>query len=121
MPIESFSQYEATVLQHASYPPGLYYPALKLSGEVGEFNEYVGKKMRANTEEINYGRHRHINDLMTEDDKKHLLLELGDVMWYVAALAKELGSDLTTVVNMNADKLAARAASGTITSQNRKE
>jgi NTP pyrophosphatase (non-canonical NTP hydrolase) len=39
-----------------------------------------------------------------------LKLELGDVLWYVAQLASELGLDLDHVAQANLDKLASRAA-----------
>jgi NTP pyrophosphatase (non-canonical NTP hydrolase) len=43
-----------------------------------------------------------------------LKLELGDVLWYVAQLASELGLDLEGVAQANLDKLASRAARNVI-------
>jgi NTP pyrophosphatase (non-canonical NTP hydrolase) len=43
-----------------------------------------------------------------------LELELGDVLWYVAQLASELGLDLDRVAQANLDKLASRAARNVI-------
>lgn len=45
-------------------------------------------------------------------DKIKLLKELGDVMWYVAALAFLLDTDLETVASMNLEKLKARYPDG---------
>ena len=42
----------------------------------------------------------------------HAAAELGDVLWFVAMLAKELGYDLSTIAANNLDKLADRANRG---------
>lgn len=80
----------------------LVYPALKLAGEAGEVVEKIGKIIRDK------------QGLITEDDARALLLELGDVLWYVNSLAHELGADLTTVMIMNINKLRDRAERGVI-------
>ena len=41
-------------------------------------------------------------------------LELGDVLWYVAQLASELGYDLEQVADANLQKLSSRASRGRI-------
>ena len=41
-------------------------------------------------------------------------LELGDVLWYVAQLATELGYDLEEVAAANLEKLSSRASRGRI-------
>lgn len=76
------------------------YPALKLAGEAGEFAEKVGKIIRDEAGVISPGA------------RLALLKELGDVLWYVSAAARELKSDLEEVAQMNLAKLAARAADG---------
>ena len=43
-----------------------------------------------------------------------LQLELGDVLWYVAQLATELGLELEQIAQNNLDKLASRAARNVI-------
>jgi len=50
-------------------------------------------------------------DAEVRDD---LRLELGDVLWYVAQLATELGLDLEDVATANLEKLASRAARNVI-------
>jgi NTP pyrophosphatase (non-canonical NTP hydrolase) len=41
-------------------------------------------------------------------DKENLIKELGDMMWYVAAMATVIGEDLTSIANRNIQKLEAR-------------
>jgi len=43
-----------------------------------------------------------------------LVFELGDVLWYIARLAAELGASLDDVARLNLDKLADRATRGVI-------
>jgi NTP pyrophosphatase (non-canonical NTP hydrolase) len=44
------------------------------------------------------------------DTREAIKLELGDVLWYLAQLASELGFELEDVAQANLDKLASRAA-----------
>lgn len=48
----------------------------------------------------------------TELDGDHLKKELGDVMWYVAALCESFGFELDDIMQMNVDKLKARYPEG---------
>ena len=82
-------------IQHA-----LIYPALGLSGEVGEFHEKIKKIFRDKDGEI------------TEADRHELKLELGDVMWYVAVCAQVLGLRLSEVLDANVKKLEDRRRRG---------
>lgn len=45
-------------------------------------------------------------------DKEHLAKELGDVAWYLAVSADALGYNLSTILQMNVDKLRARYPDG---------
>lgn len=74
------------------------YPAMAMCGEVGEFSEKVKKAWRDGT----------------ELDKRAALKELGDVLWYLTAAAKDLGFTLQQVAEENIAKLKARRANGTI-------
>lgn len=40
--------------------------------------------------------------------------ELGDVLWYVANLATELGYDLSHIASMNTEKLKSRKVRGVL-------
>lgn len=78
------------------------YPTLGLCGEAGEVADKVKKVMRDRGG---------VFDAEVRDD---LRLELGDVLWYVAQLATELGLDLEDVATANLEKLASRAARNVI-------
>jgi NTP pyrophosphatase (non-canonical NTP hydrolase) len=89
----------------AIYPEGkngLYYCALKLAGEAGEVAEHIGKAIRDDNSEI------------TPERREALALELGDVLWYVAALCNELDLNMSKVAEDNLRKLADRKARGVL-------
>ena len=73
--------------------------AAGLSAESGEFMEIV-KKMKFQGKPWN------------EDNKEHLIKELGDVMWYAAQAAMALEVRLDDVVYINTLKLAKRYTGG---------
>jgi NTP pyrophosphatase (non-canonical NTP hydrolase) len=74
------------------------YALFGLAGEVGEIQGYVAKSIRDGY----------------EIDIKHMKKELGDVLWFVAALANDLGLTLATVADGNIAKLSRRQLLGTI-------
>jgi len=96
-------KYQEFALSTAIFPTennyDIIYPALKLAGEAGEVAEKVGKVIR--DLHGNFENHIIIDDLAKE---------LGDVLWYVAALADSLGYNLSEIASMNLDKLDSRKA-----------
>ena len=96
------SDYQIAARKYALYPDktgmnvGLIYCALKLSGEAGEFAEKLGKCIRDSGGRI------------SPDLKRQLILELGDILWYVTSAAEELGTNLEYVARENLDKLESR-------------
>ena len=55
-----------------------------------------------------------IDTIVALTEKDALILELGDVLWYIAALADELGIPLEEIAIQNIEKLRGRHARGTI-------
>lgn len=84
----------------AGTPMGLAYVALKMNGEAGEFAEHLGKAMRDDNY-VEFG-------LMTKDRHALLVKEIGDVLWYLAAACRELGTTLEDAAQINLAKLADR-------------
>ena len=59
-----------------------------------------------------------------EHNRKHLIIELGDVMWYVMQACKALHVTLDEVIECNVDKLKKRYPGGDFDvhySENRRE
>ena len=85
--------------------------AIGLASEGGEFNEIV-KKMLFQGKPFN------------EDNRFHLMRELGDIIWYWTNACRALGYDPNEVVAENVRKLEARYPGGTFNayySENRKD
>ena len=58
-----------------------------------------------------------------EDNREHLIIELGDIMWYVAQATQSLGISMEEVLDTNIKKLSKRYPDGTFDSyfsENRK-
>jgi NTP pyrophosphatase (non-canonical NTP hydrolase) len=87
----SFEEYQEAAARTALYPrrsENLEYPTLGLAGEAGEVANLVKK--------------------LTEEMREKLRDELGDVLWYIAACAHELGLTLSEIADHNVNKLAKR-------------
>lgn len=104
----TLDDYQAHARTTALYPQAarVLYPTLKLAGEAGEVAEKLGKLMR--DEGYVPGA------TLTPSHVDALAKELGDVLWYVANLAADLGLSLEDVGQRNLDKLASRKERGVI-------
>ena len=103
--IETLNEFQEEAIKLAIYPSighNIVYPTLGLVGEAGEFADKIKKVFRDNHGRLDY------------DTKKELIKELGDVLWYVAALAHELGCTLRFVGVKNLEKLASRHQRNTL-------
>jgi len=94
----TFDEYQEFARSTAIYPTDskVIYPTLGLCGEAGEVAEKVKKHMRDGKTLVGVG------------------LELGDVLWYISALADDLGVTLEEVAQANVDKLKSRMERGKI-------
>jgi NTP pyrophosphatase (non-canonical NTP hydrolase) len=91
------NEYQLEALKTKIYPReyAIVYPALGLAGESGEVCEKIKKHLR--------GDYDISGDLINEVEK-----ELGDVLWYIANLATDLGLNLDNIASKNIDKLRDR-------------
>jgi NTP pyrophosphatase (non-canonical NTP hydrolase) len=98
------SEYQRLSRSTAKYPrhEALTYPALGLAGEAGEFADHAKKVIRDDGGEV------------TPQRREAMAKELGDVLWYVAQLASELGLELEQVAQDNLDKLRSRMDRGVL-------
>jgi len=98
------SEYQRLSRSTAHYPrnEALTYPALGLAGEAGEFADHAKKVIRDDGGQV------------TDERRAAMSKELGDVLWYVAQLATELGLDLDEIAQANLDKLLSRQRRGVL-------
>jgi NTP pyrophosphatase (non-canonical NTP hydrolase) len=81
-------------LVHTDHP--IVYPTLGLVNEAGEFAGKVKKIFRDK------------GGVISDADRDALKYELGDVLWYMAQIATELGLSLDDVAQANIEKLTSR-------------
>lgn len=106
----TFARYQAVAGTTAIYPgagdpdsvQGLAYATLGLSGEAGELCNKVKKILRDN------------NGVISEQVRDDLAKELGDCVWYVAALASQLNIPMETIARRNLEKLLDRKDRGVL-------
>ena len=99
-----FRDYQHFSRRTASYPreAWLSYPALGLAGEAGEVAEHAKKTIRDDGGEV------------SDERRAAIAKELGDVLWYVAQLASELGVELEDIARENLEKLFSRQRRGVL-------
>jgi len=108
----NFNEYQYEATKTGDYPEmggNLIYPALGLAGEAGETVDKIKKFWR----NLGIKSGKELND----EQINSLMLEIGDVLWYCAALAQELGITLDAVANANIIKLHDRQKRGVIKSE----
>ena len=86
--MSDFNSYQRSATKTAVYPPEhkILYPALGLAGEAGEVDNW----------------------------KEQIASEIGDVLWYCAALATDLNMQLGMIASLNEKKLHDRMDRGKI-------
>jgi len=93
------------IYQDVQIPPeltGLFYTVLGLTNEAGEVAGKLKKFIRDD------------KCVVSPEFIKKITDELGDVMWYLAAVSKELNTKLDDVAQSNIDKLYDRKDRGVL-------
>lgn len=98
-----FDDYQWRAETFAKYPNKFNnpeYPTLGLTGEAGEIANKVKKLQR--------------DSLTIDEVRTDIRDELGDVLWYMAALCEEFGLTLEEVASRNLEKLEDRRQRNTL-------
>lgn len=102
----TFEEYQKqallTVLSTGDEFKDLLHWVLGITGEAGEVAEKLKKIIRDK------------DSFVSEDDKLELAKELGDVLWYLAVFANDLGVSMDEIAQTNLDKLKSRKARGVL-------
>jgi len=133
----TFTSYNELTEKYAIYPDkgkAISYPTLGAVGESGELKEKIEKldatmkhvveKVKKLWRDHSVTNHREYlvrSAQLTEEEfepifviREGALKELGDILWYVAAIAREFGTTLDEVARINIEKLTSRKERGTI-------
>jgi len=99
-----FEEYQVAATKTAIYGSGslIMYPALGLANEAGEVLGKIKKVLRDK------------DGVFTEETNKAIGDEIGDTLWYCAALARDLGLSLEDIAANNIKKLKDRQERGVI-------
>lgn len=95
----NFDEYQKESRKTAQYPDlgkNYLYPVLGLCGESGEVAEKFKKLIRDK------------NNVLTDDYKAEIKKELGDIIWYIAQIATELGISFDDIAETNIEKIMSR-------------
>lgn len=100
----TLNEYQEKAVLTATYPENMkiLYPVLGLCGEAGEVAEKIKKVYRDE------------GGVFSEDKKIEITKELGDVLWYISSMARDLGVSLEGVAKINIAKLESRKERGVI-------
>lgn len=97
----SLNNYQAMAMEYRLPTADQAYALLGLTGEVGELNALVAKAIRDGAQ-----RNLEFTD--------NMIKELGDILWFVAAIAHDLNVSLETIAVENLLKLQGRKDRNTI-------
>lgn len=100
----TLNEYQQQALDFDDVPADLsiIYPGLGITGEAGEVADKIKKVFRDN------------NRNFTPEIKRAIAMEIGDVLWYCAKLAHDIGYSMDSIGNMNIGKLTDRRNRGVI-------
>lgn len=101
----NFNEYQSESRKTALYPDAgknFVYPTLGLAGEAGEVADKLKKTIRDD------------DGVLTDEKRREVGKELGDVLWYVAQVASELNLSLDEIARQNLEKLFSRKERGVL-------
>ncbi|MEZ4200547.1 MAG: nucleoside triphosphate pyrophosphohydrolase family protein [Candidatus Paceibacterota bacterium] len=104
-----FNEYQKKSRKTALYPKvgdNLQYLGLGIADEAGEVAGKVKKLMRDHNITS-------VHDL-TDELRTELVKEVGDVLWYIAQIATEVGVELDALAEKNIEKLYSRMDRNTL-------
>ena len=104
----TMNEYQADAATTAIYKWKVIYPALGLANEAGEVLGKLKKLIRDN--DVRFDG----NSKITDQQRADLGAELGDVLWYISNLSRDLGLPLNDIAAMNLEKLQSRQERGTL-------
>ena len=99
------SEYQEKSKVTALYPNAgnnFIYPSLGLASETGELINKIKKVYRDNA------------SVFTDETRDAVAGEMGDVLWYLAQIANELGLSMDDVAQANLEKLLSRKERGVL-------
>lgn len=96
--MKELDEYQNFAWETSIYPAdmSIIYPTLGLVGEAGEVADKVKKVYRDNDRRFD------------PEHREAIAKELGDVLWYLANVATDLGFRLSEIAQMNVDKINSR-------------
>jgi NTP pyrophosphatase (non-canonical NTP hydrolase) len=97
------NEYQEMAVSTSQFPKenGLVYTALGLGNEAGEYQGKIKKYLRGDYK-------------LTPEVRLMLADELGDVAWYLATCADQLGYALEEILEMNVEKVMRRVKNNTV-------
>lgn len=134
----TLDRYQRDAIISKDCPDNPFYFALGLTGEAGEVSDKLKKFWRdkyytnaVGMNKVNMGTRISQDDIViaagrrmfTYEDLDGIRKELGDTLWYIAAIADSLGMKLSEVAYQNLAKCKKRIDTGTLhgTGDNREE
>lgn len=98
----TFNEYQKEAFKSSFYEGDLSYKALAINGEAGELAEHVKKMLRDD------------DGILTNIRREALKKELGDILWYMSMMAKELGISFDDIAVSNLVKIRDRKERGVL-------
>lgn len=96
------NDYQDQASKTAIYKQSVIYPALGLANEAGEVLGKIKKVLRDNDGDF------------TAEKREEIGAEIGDVLWYIAALSRDLNLSMESIAQANLDKLNSRMVRGVL-------